>query len=204
MEQISDKFEQLSYRIDLYKYNISNWYKIKKRNIKNKITDLYNSAINNKGLSILIITIILSILTGDRFTYFFWGTILYLLIHHTKRIEDKKESDRLKDIDFKLLGSGEESLSAILDQFIADCFNRDVIFFRGVKDKEYINDKDEKEMLNTLLNSVASQLSPILRDKLKLYYGEELDIILGRKCFITVSLFVANNNKNIYNTPNKN
>ena len=204
MEQISDKFEQLSYRIDLYKYNISNWYKIKKRNIKNKITDLYNSAINNKGLSILIITIILSILTGDKFTYFFWGTVLYLLIHYTKRIEDKKESDRLKDIDFKLLGSGEESLSAILDQFIADCFNRDVIFFRGVKDKEYINDKDEKEMLNTLLNSVASQLSPILRDKLKLYYGEELDIILGRKCFITVSLFVANNNKNIYNTPNKN
>ena len=84
----------------------------------------------NKGLSILILAIIISILTGDKFTYFFWGTILYLLIHHTKKVEDKKESDILKEIDFKLLGSGDDSLSALLDQFIADCFNRDVIFFR--------------------------------------------------------------------------
>ena len=59
-------------------------------------------------------------------------------------------------------------------------------------------------MLNSLLNSVASELSPILRDKLELYYGDQLDIILGRKCFITVSLFVANNNKNLYNVPNQN
>lgn len=204
MEQISDKLEQISYRVDYYKYNFSTWYKNKKFNIKNKLISLFKAAMGNKGLSILILAIIISILTGDKFTYFFWGTILYLLIHHTKRIEDKKESDRIKDIDFKLLGSGDESLSAILDQFIADCFNRDVIFFRGIKDKEYINDKDEKEMLNSLLNSVAGGLSPILRDKLALYYGEQLDRILARKCFITVSLFVANNNKNLYNVPNQN
>ena len=204
MEQISDKLEQISYRIDYYKYNFSRWYITRKTNIKNNIINLYNLSMDNKGISILILSIILSLITQDKFTFFFWGTILYLLINHTKKVEDKKESDILKEIDFKLLGSGDDSLSALLDQFIADCFNRDVIFFRGIKDKEYINDKDEKEMLNSLLNSVAGGLSPILRDKLALYYGEQLDRILARKCFITVSLFVANNNKNIYNTPNQN
>lgn len=199
-----EKFEQFMYRVDYHKYNIINKYRNFKIDTSNRFVSIFRSAMNNKGLSILILSILLSILTGDKFTYFFWGTILYLLIHHTNRIKEEKKSDKLKDIDFKLLGAGEESLSAILDQFIADCFNRDVIFFRGIKDKEYINDKDEKEMLNSLLNSVASGLSPILRDKLELYYGDQLDRILARKCFITVSLFVANNNKNIYNTPNQN
>lgn len=199
-----EKFEQFMYRVDYHKYNFINWYRGLKTSMYNRIVSIFKLSMDNKGLSILILSILLSILTRDNFTYFFWGTVLYLLIHHTNRIKEEKEYDKLQDIDFKLLGAGEESLSAILDQFIADCFNRDVIFFRGIKDKEYINDKDEKEMLNTLLNSVASGLSPILRDKLALYYGNQLDSILARKCFITVSLFVANNNKNIYNVPNQN
>lgn len=154
----------------------------------------------HKGLSLFFLCLFLSLITGEYTIFNFWGVIVYLLIIKKEKNNDEKELNYLNSIDFKLLDDAEDSLSSILDRFITDCFNRDVIFFRGIKDKEYINSKDEKEILDNLMNSVISNISPLLRKKIDLYYGEgQSDIIIGRKCFVIVSLFVANNNKAIYN-----
>lgn len=170
---------------------------------KNSISKYYNLLIDwisdHKGISLIVVFALIIFLSKlDHIALF--GIIIYLLILKKEKNDHEKEMDYLKLIDFKLLDDSEDSLSSILDKYISDCFNRDVVFFRGIKDKEYINAKDEKEMLDALMNSAVSNISPLLRKKIDLYYGEgQSDIIIGRKCFIVVSIFVANNNKAIYN-----
>ena len=155
-------------------FNITNKLSELKFKIKNFITKYYNASLDwisdHKGIS-LIIAFILIILLTKEYGIALFGIIIYLLILKKEKNDHEKEMDYLKLIDFKLLDDSEDSLSSILDKYINDCFNRDVIFFRGIKDKEYINTKDEKEMLDTLMNSAVTNISPLLRKKIDLYYG---------------------------------
>lgn len=170
------------------------------------IKDVIKDIIDNKGKAIFIFVCIMGLL-GELWTYAFWGSILYIFILINRKMEYQREKDKLAIIDIDKLNDGEESLKVILSSYVSDCFDRDVLFFRGLQDKEYINTKDEQEMLNALLESVASNMSPSLRTKLDMYYGQgRTDIILGRMCYQFVSLFVANNNKQIYSAkvPNMN
>ena len=174
---------------------------------KNFITNILDYAQENPGISILLVSLILG-LSGNVWYYYFWGSILYIFVLINRRMNYQREKDKIDMIDLDVL-SGETNLNTILVDFVSQCFDRDVIFFRGLKEKEYINTKDEKEMLDTLLESVASNISPSLRSKLDMYYGPgRTDIILGRICYQVVTMFVANNNKAIYptksNIPNMN
>ena len=190
-------------KISFNYFNITNKLSELKFKIKNFIIKYYNAGLDwisdHKGIS-LIAAFVLMIFLTKEYGIALFGIIIYLLILKKEKNDHEREMDYLKIIDFKLLDDTENGLSSILDKYINDCFNRDVVFFRGIKDKEYINTKDEKDMLDTLMNSAISNISPLLRKKIDLYYGEgQSDIIIGRKCFIVVSLFVANNNKAIYN-----
>lgn len=190
-------------KISFNYFNITNKLSEMKFKIKNFITKYYKADLdwisNHKGISLIALFVLMIFLTNE-YSIALFGIIIYLLILKKEKNDHEKEMEYLKLIDFKMLDDSENGLSSILDKYISDCFNRDVVFFRGIKDKEYINSKDEKEMLDTLMNSAISNISPLLRKKIDLYYGEgQSDIIIGRKCFIVVSLFVANNNKAIYN-----
>ena len=104
----------------------------------------------------------------------------------------------MNSLDVKLLSDKETGIDKILSDYVEECFARDVLFFRGDTDS-YINNKSENEMLNQLLDVCAANISPLMREKLEQYYGEgNVDKIIGRKCFSTVTVFVANKNKNIY------
>ena len=174
--------------------------------LASEIKDVIKDIIDNKGQSIFIFVVIMGLL-GELWTYAFWGSILYIFILINRKMEYQREKDKLAIIDIDRLNDGPESLKVLLTSYVSECFDRDVLFFRGLQDKEYINTKDEQEMLNALLESVTSNMSPSLRTKLDMYYGQgRTDIILGRMCFQFVSLFVANNNKQIYSAkvPNMN
>ena len=140
-----------------------------KTGLKEFIVNTLDYAQENPGISILLIAMILG-LSGNTWYYYFWGSILYIFILVNRKIEYQREKDKIDMIDLDML-SGETNLNTILVDFVSQCFDRDVIFFRGLKEKEYINTKDEKEMLDTLLESVASNISPSLRSKLDMYYA---------------------------------
>ena len=177
-----------------------------------KIRNLYNflnyySSIlidnmkNNVAYSLIVISIILSILFCDKFTFFILGIIVYILYLKKEKFEFEKRKFEIDSIDLRFMNvDNPESISKILDNYIEDCFNRDVLFPRGLKKDEYINATTEREMLDALLDSVTNNISVQLRNKLDLYYGKDrTDIIIGRKCFVYVSLFAANSNKSTYN-----
>ena len=156
---------------------------------------------NNVAYSLIVISIILSILFCDKFTFFILGIIVYILYLKKEKFEFEKRKFEIDSIDLRFMNvDNPESISKILDNYIEDCFNRDVLFPRGLKKDEYINATTEREMLDALLDSVSNNISIQLRNKLDLYYGKDrTDIIIGRKCFVYVSLFAANSNKSTYN-----
>jgi hypothetical protein len=107
------------------------------------IKDVIKDIIDNKGKAIFIFVVIMGLL-GELWTYAFWGSILYIFILINRKMEYQREKDKLAIIDIDKLNDGPESLKVLLTSYVSECFDRDVLFFRGLQDKEYINTKDEQ------------------------------------------------------------
>lgn len=189
-------FRQIMRKLDDSKLSISNKISSLSDNSKNAYESVSNYIINHKGKSILVVSFLLSLM--DNYIWLFWGTVLYLLMELHRYLNYKMKRNDMNSLDVKLLSDKETGIDKILSDYVEECFARDVLFFRGDTDS-YINNKSENEMLNQLLDVCAANISPLMREKLEQYYGEgNVDKIIGRKCFSTVTVFVANKNKNIY------
>jgi hypothetical protein len=65
--------------------------------------------------------------------------------------------------------------------------------------QDYISEQEQEEMLTSLLDSAAANMSPEVREKLSLYVGEDnLHKIIARKALSVITAFSATRNKNIY------
>lgn len=189
-------FRQIMRKLDDSKLSISNKISSLSDNSKNAYESVSNYIINHKGKSILVVSFLLSLM--DSCIWLFWGTVLYLLVELHRYLNYKMKRNDMNSLDVKLLSDKETGIDKILSDYVEECFARDVLFFRG-DTENYINNKSENEMLNQLLDVCAANISPLMREKLEQYYGEgNVDKIIGRKCFSTVTVFVANKNKNIY------
>ena len=189
-------FRQIMRKLDDSKLSISNKISSLSDNSKNAYESVFNYIINHKGKSILVVSFLLSLM--DSCIWLFWGTVLYLLVELHRYLNYKMKRNDMNSLDVKLLSDKDTGIDKILSDYVEECFARDVLFFRG-DTENYINNKSENEMLNQLLDVCAANISPLLREKLEQYYGEgNVDKIIGRKCFSTVTVFVANKNKNIY------
>ena len=187
---------QIMIKFDDAKLSISNKISSLSDNSKNAYKSVSNYIINHKGKSILVVSFLLSLM--DSCIWLFWGTVLYLLVELHRYLNYKMKRNDMNSIDVKLLSDKDTGIDKILSDYVEECFARDVLFFRG-DTENYINNKSENEMLNQLLDVCAANISPLMREKLEQYYGEgNVDKIIGRKCFSTVTVFVANKNKNIY------
>ena len=189
-------FRQIMRKLDDSKLSISNKISSLSDNSKNAYESVSNYIINHKGKSILVVSFLLSLM--DSCIWLFWGTVLYLLVELHRYLNYKMKRNDMNSLDVKLLSDKNTGIDKILSDYVEECFARDVLFFRG-DTENYINNKSENEMLNQLLDVCAANISPLMREKLEQYYGEgNVDRIIGRKCFSTVTVFVANKNKNIY------
>ena len=189
-------FRQIMRKLDDSKLSISNKISSLSDNSKNAYESVFNYIINHKGKSILVVSFLLSLM--DSCIWLFWGTVLYLLVELHRYLNYKMKRNDMNSLDVKLLSDKDTGIDKILSDYVEECFARDVLFFRG-DTENYINNKSENEMLNQLLDVCAANISPLMREKLEQYYGEgNVDKIIGRKCFSTVTVFVANKNKNIY------
>lgn len=168
--------------------------------VKEKMKKIIDYIDTHKGLIIFIATLFLCIIDNIRYQYIIPASILYVLVIINRLYNHKVEKDKLDMIDMKEYVDICSEQGA-LDKYINDCFNRQYLLYIGYKDKSYINKEEENKMLKDLLDDVALNMSREMRDKLKLYYGSRIDYILTEKCYITVMLFVANNNKTIYEKP---
>lgn len=113
--------------------------------------------------------------------------------------------EKMNGIDVEKIGlttdqpSKKRSITDLIGEYVEDCFNRDVLFFHPLKDEDFVDSTTERQMLEELLDSAASNMSTLMVKKLGLYVGEDNVMkIVGRKCLTTITLFVASHNHRIY------
>lgn len=180
---------------------------IKAVNIIKKIRDIiddnivssYESISKSFPIKLSIITaMLLFFLPMEYYAYIIPTSlsiyILHLLTLYTKHTIEKESIELL---DFNYFKDKADESEDVLDGFINECFTRYLVLFRAYKDMEYINEKEEMIMRKELLDMIVSSLSPLFLKKMRLYYGSNVETILSQKAFIKVTLFVANNNKQI-------
>ena len=153
---------------------------------------------NNKGITIFLIAFALSVALDDKVFPLLWGTIIYLLTLCREILDTKKENKKIDLVSFDEY----TKLDEILDQYVQECFLRDVAPFNleAIQNEKITNSKAENKLINELKDSLASNMSPSLRRKIELYYGEgRVEYILSIKCLTYVTSIAANSKRAIYN-----
>lgn len=182
-----------------------NMDKIKK--YKSLLIELLDSIkyyiLNHKSLCVLILTTLLVIL--------FWldgliiGSVLYLMILLRELLNHKIEKDKLDSLDIHYFETANRDLEDPLDGYIDLCLNEYMLLYRAYKNLTYIRQQEEAQIRQEVLDIMASNMSTLMQTKLEMYYGKgRLPGIMARKCFIKVALYVANNNKLIYQEEGEN
>ena len=146
----------------------------------------------NKGLSIFFPSLIL-IIFDDWVKWLSAGVGLYIMILLRELLNHKIEKDNLDSLDIHFF-------EGPLDSYIDMCINEYMLLNRGYKNQQtYINSKEESLMHKEVLDLLASNMSPLMKKKFEMYYGRgRVEPLIARKSFIKVSLYVANNNKILY------
>lgn len=128
-------------------------------------------------------------------------SLLFLLIilDIVKDHLDKKiQLEQFKYVDLDYFNFNKTNGLDPLDAYIDICMSNRLILM-GYKEGSYITEVQEKEILKEVLEEVASNMGHLMKSKFELIYGVgHVDEVLANKCFIKVSLFVANNNKPRY------
>ena len=155
----------------------------------------------NKGLSIFFPTLLLMIF-DDWIKWLSAGIGLYGMILLRELLNHKIEKDTLDSLDIHYFESANNNLEDPLDGYIDMCINEYMVLNRGYKVQQgYINTKEESLIHKEVLDLLASNMSPLMKKKFEMYYGTgQVEPLMARKSFIKVSLYVANNNKALYET----
>lgn len=187
---------------------IREWKTILNEKIEKLSEKIIDFVFNNVEKAIIYGAIILGILFANNILEpIIGGAIIYLSYWIKEYIVHKIEKEKIDSIDIERMGKTidnknviiKKNISDILNDYIEDCFDRDVLFFSPVQNDDYINREMENKMLELLLDSAVSNMSSDVRLIMSKYYGEDsFNKILGRKCMGIITIFTAQHNKHIY------
>lgn len=168
--------------------------------LKRWVVNLYYNIMENKGKVICLCCLILCLLGPlHPLDYALLASILYAAILCRELVDHKKEKDILDSVDIHYFETANKNLEDPLDGYIDACINEYMILYRGLNNNAYINDKEEQNIRKGVLDIVASNFGPLMKKKFEMYYGHgQVTNILAKKCFIRISLYVANVNKALY------
>lgn len=98
------------------------------------------------------------------------GVLIYTGMQINKELKSKrllKEKELLLSIDI------DNSTLQLIDSIITDSINTYRIFNFEGKEKIYISDKMQKDMISSILKDVLGKISPVLYEKLSMIYNRE-------------------------------
>ena len=168
--------------------------------LKRSIASIYYNLMDYKGPVIYLLCGIMCLFGSYHpLEYVLCASILYAAVLCRELVNHKKEKDTLDSIDIHYFETANKELEDPLDGYIDSCINEYMILYRGLNNTAYINDKEEQNMRRGVLDIVASNFGPLMKKKFEMYYGHgQVTNVLAKKCFIRISLYVANVNKTLY------
>jgi len=115
-----------------------------------------------------------------------------------KYVEHRIELERMQELDINYFNTSKDQGVDPLDALVDRCLSNKLIL-TGFQAGNYVNNAQEQDLLREVLEEVSSSIGPLMKAKFELIYGRgHVEEILANKCFIRVSLFVADQNKARY------
>ena len=115
-----------------------------------------------------------------------------------KYVEHRIELERMQELDINYFNTSKDQGVDPLDALVDRCLSNKLIL-TGFQAGNYVNNAQEQDLLREVLEEVSSSIGPLMKAKFELIYGKgHVEEILANKCFIRVSLFVADQNKARY------
>lgn len=115
-----------------------------------------------------------------------------------KYVEHRIELERMQELDINYFNTSKDRGVDPLDALVDRCLSNKLILI-GFQAGNYVNNAQEQDLLREVLEEVSSSIGPLMKAKFELIYGKgHVEEILANKCFIRVSLFVADQNKARY------
>ena len=164
--------------------------------IKSKFIKLIKVINSHKGISILIGSLLISIISQSIIFIAPWAFLLYLVILIKNTIDRYFDFKKQSSIDLSFFKINEED---ILDEFVSKQL-ADVLLYHNLVDVKIAPESElEEKVRQLLIESVAKHISLDFIKKLELYYGKGNVIgILGEKCYIQLSLYIAGKSKDYF------
>ena len=115
-----------------------------------------------------------------------------------KYVEHRIELERIQELDINYFNTSKDQGVDPLDALVDRCLSNKLIL-TGFQAGNYVNNAQEQDLLREVLEEVSSSIGPLMKAKFELIYGKgHVEEILANKCFIRVSLFVADQKKARY------
>ena len=115
-----------------------------------------------------------------------------------KYVEHRIELERMQELDINYFNTSKDQGVDPLDALVDRCLSTKLIL-TGLQAGNYVDNAQEQDLLRAVLEEVSSSIGPLMKAKFELIYGKgHVEEILANKCFIRVSLFVADQNKARY------
>lgn len=108
----------------------------------------------------------------------------------------KKENNHLLEYSINVNAQINEEIPLILENMTHECFDEYMLLNQAYKEKHYITDEEETNIMKEVGTMVADRLSPAAIDKLSVYYNRNmLAEIISNKIYILVMAYAAENNQ---------
>ena len=182
-------------KADSLKIFMKDKYKV----LLNGCIDVMDWVLEYKMTALISLNIVLGVSTQHHYLFVLISVIEFCVYFIDRMISHKEKMEKINIIDINFFNFTKDIKMDPLDAYVDDCFDRYILLYRGFKKGQYITEKEERDILNGLISEVIRYMSPIMIEKLELYYGKgRVAALLSTKCYLRVSLFCADQKKMLY------
>lgn len=120
----------------------------------------------------------------------FCGVTLWLYCRYKNKLA------ALKEYEININATINESIPALLDMIVEECFNEYIVLNVAYKNIDYINSEIEQEIMKGVGEMVSQRISSALLSKFSLYYNlKAISNIISGKIYLMVMDYVIETNE---------
>ena len=163
------------------KSRLLNWWKTRKPNVF-EMTDKCRTI----EFAIFVFGLIWLYFTDIEYMWMPFALYILILANRVVDMKKKKQNDDMCD----------PEVPDALDKIIQQCFDEFILMNTGYQKEHYINQTEEREIVNRMVDKVSERISDTIDTKLELYYNSaSVPDIVANKIYMAVMAYVIENNK---------
>lgn len=163
------------------KVYLLNWWKMRKPNALDMV-----DRCKTIGFAIFAFGLLWLYVTDVQYMWMPFALYILILANRVVNMKKKKQNDDMYD----------PNVPDALDKIIQQSFDEFILMNAGFRKEHYINQTEEREIVDRMIDKVSDRISETVYTKLELYYNSTaVPDIVANKIYMAVIAYVIENNK---------